>query len=179
MRNILSGILLLIQHIQLLNVDAEQFRPNQCPHCGKSGLWRHGFYSRKADYEHTHPNSLNPVPTPRFYCPHCRTTCSVLPECIPPKRHYPWVIQEQILLLILDGVSYSEASRQSKPSRWTISRWINKLQARQLLYASQLQSLLPSLGRIRDFTQFWQTLLSRHPLSTVMLNVNNAGLVVP
>lgn len=88
MRSILSNIESLYQHNQTRSDNIEAYRPQQCPHCGKAGVWRHGDYLRKADYENSGLESLNPVAIPRFYCPHCGRTCSVLPACIPPHRHY-------------------------------------------------------------------------------------------
>lgn len=179
MRNILPGILSLVQHNHLLETNIEQFRPKQCPYCSKSGLWFHGSYSRKADYEHAYPDSLNPITILRFYCPCCHATCSVLPECIPPRRHYLWKLQEVVLLLLMNGLSYRKVSQQVLPSRWTISRWVRRLKARQLIYASHLRSFMPSLGRLTEFIDFWQALLKTHSLSYVMLNLNNARLDVP
>ena len=69
MRNIVSGILSLIQHNQTLETNFEKFRPTKCPHCGKSGLWHHGRYDRKADHENSGSASLNPVTIPRSIAP--------------------------------------------------------------------------------------------------------------
>jgi hypothetical protein len=115
----------------------------------------------------------------RFYCPHCHATCSVLPECIPPRRHYPWWIQQTVFLLLLTGMSMTSVSQHNKPSRWTISRWLSRFKSQFLIHMDHLRSLLPSLGRITEFTDNWRTLLSRFPLSHIMLNLNNAGVVIP
>ena len=179
MRCILSGILSLTQHNKTLEANSEKFRPSNCLTCGKSGLWHHGHYDRKADYEHSGDDSLNPVSIPRFYCSSCKSTCSVLPECIPPRRHYPWSIQEKVLLSFLDGLSYKSIEQMEKPSRWTISRWMQRLKSQFLVHADQLRSQLASQGRITKFSKFWQSLLNSHQLSSVMLNLNNAGVVIP
>ena len=155
MRIILPEIISLSQHNNLLEVEPEKFRPERCPTCGKSGLWKHAHYKRKADYEHSGLESLNPVRIPRFYCPCCHKTCSVLPECIPPQRHYPWFIQQVVLMLVLTGLSYQYVSQETKPSRWTISRWIRRLKSQFLKHADHLRSLLPSLGRFSEWMEFW------------------------
>ena len=179
MHTIIPGISSLIQYNEQLQTNTEAFRPDHCPTCGKAGLWVHGSYDRKADYEHPVSESLNPVTILRFYCPCCKHTCSILPECIPPRRHYPWSIQQVVLLLLLKGLSYQAASQQTKPSRWTISRWWRRLQSQFLLYGYHLRSCLPSLGRISELIAFWKTLLDKFSLSHTMLILHNAGVVIP
>jgi len=178
-RSILAELTSLILHNNLLKTEPEKFCPERCPHCGKSGLWEHGSYPRKADFDNSCSESLNPVSIPRFRCPECRKTCSVLPECIPPNRHYPWLIQQIVFLLIINGASYQSASQQSKPSRWTISRWIRRLKSQFLIQADHLRLLLPGLGRFTEFIEFWHFLLGSLSLSRVMLNLNNAGVLIP
>ncbi len=179
MRSILAGIITLIQHLALLHSDPEKFRPQHCPSCGKSGLWCHGSYFRKADYDNTGASSLNPVTIPRYYCTLCHNTCSVLPECIPPQRHYPWLIQQSVLLSVLSGESYQKTSKDNKPSRWTISRWQKRLKTRFLIHTSHLRSWLPKLGRMTEFNEFWQSVLKECSLSNAMLILNNAEVVIP
>lgn len=179
MRCILADILSLVQHNEIQNTHSEKFRPSNCPQCGKSGLWCHGHYDRKADYENSGKDSLNPVAIPRFYCPSCHSTCSVLPECIPPRRHYLWCIQQQVFLLFMMGLSYRAIDQKKKPSRWTISRWIRQLKSKFLVHSDQLRSLLPKLGRFTEWIPFWKSLLGTHRLSSVMLNLNNAGVMIP
>lgn len=104
MQVILSGFDCLNQHIKQLNEDPDCYRPSRCPSCGKAGLWCHGRYprwpGRNLDDRH-----LNPVFIPRFICPECGKTCSVLPECIPPRRWYLWAIQQMVLSAIVVGRS--------------------------------------------------------------------------
>jgi hypothetical protein len=88
MRPIVPGIGTLAQHLKQLKEAPETYRPKRCPHCGKAGVWCHGAYTRKSDCEGRGDDCLNPVPIPRFYCCHCRRTCSALPECIPPRRWF-------------------------------------------------------------------------------------------
>ncbi len=55
-------------------------------------------------------SSLNPLKIQRYYCPSCRKTMSVLPECIPRNRWYLWSVQQVILLLFVQGVSIMSKS---------------------------------------------------------------------
>jgi len=66
MRPILSGIHNLKQHDEHLSSTPEDYRPDCCPHCCKSGLHCHGCYPRQSDREHSSRDSLNPVRIPRF-----------------------------------------------------------------------------------------------------------------
>jgi len=176
---ILEGILSLVQHNQTLLADSEQYRPARCAQCGRSGLWCHGSYPRQSDYDNSGSESLNPVAIPRFYCPHCSATCSVLPECIPPKRHYLWLMQQIIFQLYLSGNSYQSISQQTKPSRWTISRWCRRLKDCYLIHADHLRSKLSVLLTIHGFQHFWQTLLEHLDLSSAMVSLNHAGVAIP
>lgn len=179
MRNIMPEIFTLVQYLEALKSNLTDFRPDCCPKCGKSGLWFHAFYYRIADYVNLDLLSLNPIPIPRFRCPRCGATCSVLPECIPPHRHYPWSIQQEVLEDVLQGKSYRTISQARRPSRRTISRWIRRLKERFQIHASHLRTLLPRLGYCGQWSSFWQACLQACPLSTAMLKLNNASIVVP
>lgn len=179
MRVILTKILSLCQHLQTLKTDPERYRPSYCPHCGKSGLWQHGRYHRKSDRENPPERSLNPIPIPRFYCQHCAHTCSVLPECIPPKRWYLWLTQEAVLLLHMQGYSHRKISQSHMPSRFTVSRWVTRGIERFTDYASALKSHFSWLGYCDGFVSFWQRCLSVMSLSSAMVVVNQSGMPVP
>lgn len=179
MRSIVAEIISLTQYNKILQTEVEKLRPSQCPHCNKSGVWCHGCYTRKADYKRCGAESLNPIFIMRFYCPSCHKTCSVLPECIPPQRNYPWWIQEIVLQLWVNGVSYKKISQQTKPSRRTISRWCRRLKSQFLIHADHLRTILPSLRRLTDPIPFWKSLLQEFRLSSIMLNLNNAGVIIP
>lgn len=103
---IISGIVSLAQHLIALNKNIRIYNFENCPYCAKSGLWRHGFYYRKADRENNAQNSLNPIPIARFYCPSCHHTCSLLPEGVPPFRWYLWNVQQIALLFYISGASF-------------------------------------------------------------------------
>jgi len=144
---IMPGIVSLSQYITILSDSPDVLKPEQCPGCGKAGsLTANGCYHRKADHEHVGSQSRNPIPILRFYCPLCRITCSVLPECIPPRRHYEWSIQQAVIEQCVQGSSFRAVAKQSRPSRWTIGRWLRRLSARFLAHATELRNKLPQLG---------------------------------
>lgn len=176
MRPIISGITSLFQYLRSYREDPQQFRPQRCYHCGCSTLWYHGHYDRKPDRE---SGSLNPVPISRFYCPACHHTCSTLPECIPPRRWYLWLIQQAAFLLNLAGHSCRSISRQLMPGRHTISRWWRQWQARHDEFSWVLRTLQPRFGYTPDFVAFWRLCLSETPLSQVMIWLNQAGVIIP
>jgi len=66
MSHILPGINTIDQHRTHLSSNPEDYRPECCPYCGKSGLHGHGCYGRQSDREHGSRDSLNPVRIPRF-----------------------------------------------------------------------------------------------------------------
>lgn len=179
MRCILSGITRLKQHLSTLLNTPKQYIPPQCLNCGCSGLRYHGFYLRKPDRRKGILCSLNPVKIPRFYCLHCKTTCSVLPECISPRRWYLWSIQEEVLKLSLQGMSCQSIAQRCSPSRWTISRWLRRLRERFIEHTSHLRSVFSELGRTTDFESFWPACLKLVDLSAAMVILNNARVIVP
>ena len=179
MRPIVAGIHTLIQYLKIIEEDPEQLRPAQCPHCGKESPNCHGHYERKADREQSGQASLNPIIIFRFYCTACKKTCSVLPECIPPRRWYLWSIQQSVLHLIFFGASHRKASKQSLPSRQTISRWCWWLADNFKLFGMHLKSRFSRLGYCHELFDFWRSCLSDLKLSYVMLFLNNSGVVVP
>ncbi len=112
MRIILSDIHTLAQHLQQYYLRPEKYKPNLCPYCGLAdSLWNHGCYHRQSDRFNRACESFNPVVIPRFYCINCGKTCSVLPECISPRRWYLWATQQTVLLYIIAGKSLREIGR--------------------------------------------------------------------
>ena len=181
MVNIVSEILSLVQHVILLNKNSEKYVLTCCPHpsCGQSGLWRHGYRYRKADRDNNLTTSLNPIPIPRFYCPTCKHTCSLLPECIPPFRWYLWLIQQAAMQLFFSGKSFNEISQKIPPSRWTISRWMNRLTNQFEIHALHLKSKWSWCGYHTSLTEFWSALLNQIDLSHDMLFLNIQGVIFP
>ena len=179
MRKIVADICSLLQHIIELNKNIERYRPESCSYCGSMKLMRHGYYTRKADRENAGESNYNPVKIARFYCPGCRRTCSVLPECIPPRRWYLWRIQQSCIGLVLGGKSFIQVEKQTLPSRWTISRWINKLKEQFGLHTFHLKSCISELGHSNSFERFWKNCLEKMSLSKAMLILNNLGVIIP
>lgn len=182
MASIVSGILSLAQHLISLEKTPQKYGLDYCPHpdCGKSGLWRHGFRYRKADRENNdQSSSLNPIPILRLYCPGCGRTCSLLPECIPPFRWYLWRVQQTAIELFFSGMSLNKINQKILPSRWTIKRWITRLEGRFVLHALHLKTKWSWLGYHTTLNKFWPALLAAMDFSHGMLFLNNTGVLVP
>jgi len=180
MRVILPGILTLEQYKCKNYEPSVDLRPQNCWNCGMAGLHCHATYERQSDRENKSGDSLNPIIIQRYICPHCRKTCSVLPECIPPRRWYPWYIQEAVLLARLLGASLNEIARQHVPSRATCKRWWGWLKERSNDFTHELTSLFPDkLGRCPDFQTFWSTCLDKMQLSKAMWYCHQNEVIVP
>ncbi len=176
---IIPAILSLVDHLLTLESNPEAYRPECCPHCGKAGLWCHGYYFRQSDRENPGGKSLNPIPIPRFRCPHCGRTCSALPECIPPRRWYLWSTQQFVLEQLLAGDSAGQISERVKPCRRTIERRHRTLMEQFEPYSFYLRNRFSDLGRHAGFKLFWKACLSRMPLSGAMVFLNQCGVSVP
>ncbi len=177
---IIPGIQSLVQCLEVLNNPLlEQFFPFGCPNCGKSGLWCHGSYPRKPDRESQPGESLNPILIQRYLCPSCWRTCSVLPECIPPRRWYMWAVQQAVLMFSLTGKSMRAIAKESAPSRHTISRWMTRFKERFNLHKDALCVRLIELGRTSGFSEFWEGTLKQMPLSKAMYRCHASGVIVP
>lgn len=176
---ILSGIFSLAQHLRTSQRNPEAYRPETCP-CGHTRFWCHGCYSRKADRQDLGQPCLD-VRIPRFYCPECRHTCSVLPECIPPRSWYLWEVRQVIFLLLLAGTSLGRAHvlNGSRACRKTIKRWWRRFHDCFPLYSFHLRLRFPCLGRHTGFADFWKTLLGLRPLSSAMCLLHLEGVTVP
>jgi transposase-like protein len=157
-----------------------KFRPYRCLNCGKTCLHCHGYYFRKADRENHGELSLNPVPIPRFFCPSCRRTCSVLPQCVSPRRWYLWAVQQIALLLITLEYSWRYIATKVPPARSSIKRWDNRFKAMFSLHTLHLRSKFPELGiNAGTFSKFWKACLEKMSLAEAMLWVHCAGELVP
>lgn len=179
MRAILPGIIELLQHIKKVWSDINFYRPKCCIHCGKSGLWFHGYYYRKSDRRNSRIDSLNPVPIPRFFCKHCGKTTSVLPECIAPHRWYIWNIQQVVFLQILLEKSLRAVSETTSISRSTCRRWWNRFKERFLLHGATLRVYYPKLGSQVGFHNFWVACLKQMTLDKAMLLCHQSGVSIP
>ena len=178
---ILPGIFSLIQHLGALRKAPESYRPERCPGCRHVGIWCHGCYTRKPDRKDLGEPCLNPVPILRFFCPECRSTCSVLPECIPPRSWYLWEVRQVIFLLLLAGesIGHTLASNGSRASRKTIKRWWQRFNYDFQIFSFHLRLHFPCLGRYDGFTKFWTACLAMSPLSSAMRLLHEEGIVVP
>lgn len=180
MQIILPDILTLGQYKFKQSEQFESIRPEKCCNCGMPGLHCHATYERLSDRENRGKDSLNPIIIQRYICPYCRKTCSVLPECIPPRRWYPWFIQQAVLLACLLGKSLNEISRQHIPSRSTCKRWWEWLHERSNDFTHQLRSLFPDeLGRCPDFQSFWSACFEKMILSKAMWYCHQGEVIVP
>jgi len=180
MQVILPEILTLEQYICKQYEQSVDLRPANCLNCGMTGLHCHATYERYSDRENKGKDSLNPILIQRYICPNCRKTCSVLPECIPPRRWYPWFIQQAVLLACLLGKSLNEISRLQPPSRSTCKRWWEWLAERSNDFTHPLRSLFPdALGRCPDFESFWSTCLEKMNLSKAMWYCHQSEVILP
>lgn len=178
MQCILSGILFLEQHLKTIQLTPEVYRPECCPSCGKGGIWCHGNYSRKPDRFSSGAESLNPIPILRFRCSNCGKTCSVLPECLPPRFWYLWCIQQRVLIELLMGKSLREVNQTHRPSRSTCRRWWLRLKDRFLIQRDALCAQISSLREHVTFDAFWKSCFSQLTLSAAMLICNQSGVII-
>ena len=177
MQRILPTILSLVQHISTLTNEPHRYRPDQCDHCGRTVIWDHGHYGRKSA---RHGEASNPIRIPRFYCPGCGKTMSVLPECIPPRRWYLWKVQQAVFLFVLSGGSFRRAAQaRDGPSRQTIRRWYARFFDNFSLHKDVLLNIFSDWGRTPKFIEFWLSCLQCIPLSEAMRYCFVGGVAIP
>jgi transposase-like protein len=151
----------------------------KCP-CGKSNPHRHGTYDRKADRTGTIEESLNPVPIQRYYCPECKKTCSVLPECIAHNRWYLWEIQALALLLVFSKKSIFATANKMQISRQTISRWAGRLKEQLIFHKDILCNIFTDLGRTAtDLNDFWLSVFKQINFGAAMRFCHIGGVNIP
>lgn len=177
--HILADVTSLLQYMDMDKFDDAQYRLRHCPECGKSNPWRHGCYPRQSDRENNSSDSLNPILIQRYYCPACGKTCSVLPECIPPRRWYLWEVQQAALLLLLSGKSLRAIARTLKPTRHTIARWWRRFKEQFLLQESILRSHCAELGRTSGIVDFWTACFEKFSLAAAMRLCHVSGIAIP
>jgi len=179
MFSILANIPSLIKHLEIINTDPEYYRSKACPHCGMSGVWFHGHYDRKADRENSGAESLNLIPILRFFCNHCKKTHSVLPECIPPRRWYLWIIQQAVILGLCAGKSLRSVSQNVSPARSTCRRWWQQLQEAFVLHRDALSVSIYQLGSFDTVATFWNYCLQQMSLAKAMHLCHLSGIIIP
>jgi len=176
---ILSGILSLSQHLSTLQHSPELYCPASCSHCQKTRIWRSGCYYRKPDRLNPSDLSLNDIPIPRFQCASCRRTFSTLPECISPRRWYPWFFQHVCLYLKLKGWSINQLHQLFSIARSTLSRWGHWLKDKFNTHRPVLCSFEAKMGYYPDPSSFWLHWLESKRLSHAMVLLNKQGTPIP
>lgn len=175
----MTDILTLMQYLVILNqTAAHDLRPYHCVHCGKTKLWVHGHYDRKGVRGEVGSNKI-PVAIYRYYCSSCNRTCSVLPECIPPRRWYLWSLQQAAMLLVFSGVSIKQCAKQSNCSRATIRCWATRFSEQFVIHTFQLKTKWPWLGLYQEFKIFWTELWKRISLAAAMYFLNLQNVTIP
>lgn len=177
---IIPEITSINQYIEALSQAPETLRPDACPNCKLDQFICKGSYPRKPNYSKA-PNEerIGDVYILRYYCKTCQMTFSALPECIPPHRHYIWIEQQATIEPALQGDSYRKVSKIQKPSRWTISRWVNRLTEQAKVHLDGLRALMPELGRINGLAKSWLYLLAQRSLAQLMRVLHQAGVAIP
>jgi len=184
MRPIISGYEHLFHYFHAAQQYGNQFfRPTHCPHpdCARADtLHCHGHYLRKPARDSQPRECLNPIPIFRFFCTACRRTCSVLPECIAPRRWYQWHIQTLALKAVLLKISYRKVAASLNMSRRTVRRWLYELRERHSEFCSALRNRFAELGYVANaFEQFWSRCLDKVGLAKAMLFLNTQEIIVP
>jgi transposase-like protein len=178
MLHILAEILSLLQYVEQYHNDKLP-RLMHCLVCGKLKPWFHGRYPRQSDRINPSNTSMNPIWIQRYYCPGCGKTCSVLPECIPPRRWYLWETQQTAILLFLLGNSARAVEQQVKPSRHTIKRWVSWILVQFKLYKDVLCTHFSAFGLFTEPVSFWKHVFKKLSLSTAMRICHVAGVPIP
>ena len=155
-----------------------------CPNCGiVHALHGHGSYLRQADRQNNSTDSFNPVPIKRFICTCCGKTSAAIPEFIPPRRWYLWVIQQAVIQAILNGKSLHWVNRKYGMARSTCRRWMESLKDRFIEHAHFLRNLPGDLGESLlhcfKLETFWNTCFSWISLARAMLLCHRGGLSTP
>ena len=176
---ILPMFLSLIQYKIASDINLDLIRPDYCVSCGRAHPWRHGPYPRKPQRDGSVGESLNPIFIQRYFCPDCKKTFSVLPECIPPRRWYLWEVQQEILLLYLLGRSAYEIAKDSIPSYNTITRWLHRFQAQFRLHRDTLCSHFGELAQTSGLAEFWTVCFKQMTLGAAMRLCHVAEVPIP
>jgi len=178
MVHILAEIMSLLQYVEQYHDDKID-RLSRCPGCGLANPWCHGCYPRKSDRINPASESLNLIFIQRYYCPGCGKTCSVLPECIPPRRWYLWETQQAAILLFMLNGSARAVEQQVKPSRYTIKRWLAWLITQFNSHKDTLCTHVPSFGLLTEPVDFWKHVFDKLSLGTAMRLCHVAGVSIP
>lgn len=176
---ILADILSLSQHLDTLKHTPERYLPDQCRYCCHPVVWRHGVYYRKPDRLNNSARSLNDIPIPRFRCADCKQTFHVLPECIAPRRWYPWILQQFALACLLANQSVRQLSRTLSIARSTLKRWRHGWVAGFECHRRTLSAVHSCMGYCTEISRFWPQWLATRFLSSAMWWLNREGVDIP
>jgi len=176
---ILSEIITLRQHLESLEKSPECYKPKECPYCQEVIIWSHGYYFRKPDRLNSSEHTLNDVPIPRFKCAACQHTFSTLPECIAPRRWFPWSIQQICLELSLMGLSIRQLHHLFPIARSTISRWLDWLTHQFDDHRKALCVNVSTMGYYTTCSAFWRCWFMTRRLSQAMVLLHQADVSVP
>lgn len=86
------------------------------------GLHHHGLYERNVPKGKGQAFLPGVLLILRLVYPGCRHTCSRLPGCLSPRRHYWWKSQQEVLEKQLAGQSSYQVAQQKMPYHRTIKR---------------------------------------------------------
>ena len=179
MCRMIGSIRTLKQHLFTLKSDPCFYKLKRCPQCRRGGLWAHGVYYRKGDRSLVSENRSVLLPIPRFFCPHCNSTCSRLPMCLSPRRWYPWDAQGLALLLVLEVIPLARIREWVGACADTVRRWRTWLAERSGTLEFHLRSAFPYLGRHGQGDAFWSAALRKPGLPEAMAAVCRQEVPVP
>ena len=179
MPRILPEITTLEQHQKQILYDPDVYRPDCCPYCGKAGLHHHGHYQRNVPRGEGLSLLFGVLFILRFFCPGCRRSCSRLTGCLSPRRHYWWKSQQEVLELLMAGLSIHQVARQKRPYYRTIRRWWQRLESCFDQHALFLRSRFPDLGRSVEVKGFWFHCFSLMTQAEAMAWLDHEGVCVP
>ncbi|MDQ6951803.1 MAG: hypothetical protein Q9M26_09070 [Mariprofundales bacterium] len=118
----------------------------------------------------------------RYLCHYqdCGRTCSCLPECIPPRRHYLWDRQQAALVLVMLGKSIKAIIPPfSRPSLRTINRWKKRLFAKYNEHHLHLCSRYPELGKCATIESFWIACFEQVGMMRASFDIHQAREAIP
>lgn len=179
MTYILPEIDTLEQHQHRVLNDPDAYRPACCPHCGKAGLHHHGHYERNVPRGEGLSLLLGVLLILRFFCPGCRRSCSRLPACLSPRRHYWWQSQQVVLVLLIAGQSIHQVAKVTMFYYRTIGRWWKRLEVCFDQHVLFLRSRFPALGRSAHWKEFWSQCFAFMSLAQAMGWLAHEGVRVP
>lgn len=179
MTRIVPEITTLEQHQKQILDDPDAYRPDCCPHCGKAGLHHHGHYQRNAPRGEGLSLLFGVLFILRFFCPTCRRSCSRLPGCLSPRRHYWWKTQQTALRLMIAGQSIHQVAKQTWLYYRTVGRWWQRLESCFEQHALSLRCRFPDLGYSMGLKGFWSQCFSVMNLAQAMSWLDHEGVTVP